>query len=116
MNNNYYYPQTTQNPHPVYMDYDGWNNIRNSNRDRALAKFREERRKKAAYYSEQRAFGLLVFIVGVVVIGIGAIADIDLMQYAGLAGSLFGIYTMASKHMILRNSYYFEVQDKINLC
>lgn len=100
---------------PVYVEFNDLEAMRQAQYEKAMAKMREERRKKAEYYAEQIVLGVILLAVGVIVIALGYIFGVKLLGIVGVACSLFGLYCMISKQMILHNEYYFEVQDKINL-
>lgn len=99
----------------VFLSYNDWETINRNRRGISAQKLRAEREKRANYYKKQRLFGLVIFVLAVVVLIVACANAYEILQGVGVVVALFGLYTMLTRQMILINEYYLECMDKINL-
>lgn len=97
----------------MVMTYDDYEDIREGMNRRAKARRMVDRENMAKYYGRQRIFGLVILLVGVVCLVVGSNIS-KIMEYFGAVVGLYGLYVSVTKHMVLKDSYYIERQDKFN--
>lgn len=105
----------TEYTHNVYMTFDDWDGINNYRKKMYFDKLRQERIKRANYYKRQRAFGMVIMCIAIVLLIVGLITKFAILQGASGMIALIGLYTMLTRQMILVDDYYLECMDKINL-
>ena len=96
------------------MTYDEYEDIRERMNARRKVRISRDRERRARYYSRQRLLGFAILFVGVLCLIAGCVLESKIPEYFGLAVSAFGLFVIVTKHTILIDKYYLELQDRFN--